>query len=379
MSVTNAAFIHSPQFEQYRYPPDHPFRTARAKMARDILLSIGLLSGDGQEQPCPSPAGRDDLLKFHTAAYLDALRSAARKQLGIEALRMGIGTPDCPIFEGMYEYAALACGGSLLAAALIARGRADVAFNPSGGYHHAHPARAAGFCYLNDVVLACMALADAGMKVALVDVDAHHADGVQAAFYDRADVMTISLHESGRTLFPGTGFVDEIGRGRGEGYSVNVPLPAGTYDEAYLRAFKELAVPLIGAFGPDAIVLELGMDALAGDPLAHLGLTNNTHAEVIELLSGFGKPILATGGGGYNIDNTARGWALAWCVLAGRDESHDAAGLDGVMLENAEWQGGLRDRRLAVSDDQRKAVGPAIDAVIRAVKEKVFPIHGLKP
>jgi len=208
-------------------------------------------------------------------------------------------------------------------------------------------------------------------------VDVHHGDGVAYAFYGRRDVVTISLHQNPRTLFPGTGFEDEIGSGEGEGYCVNIPLPIGTFDEAYMKAFEELVLPLIGAFEPDVFVFELGADALAGDPLAHLCLTNNVYAEVIEHLLSFEKPILAAGGGGYNIDNTVRAWALAWSILCGDDSENREHALGGVMLGSTDWQGGLRDRTLAISSQQKEAVMPAIENTIETIKSTVFPIHGL--
>ena len=378
-SVRQAAFVHSPALEQYPYPPDCPFNTSRAGKARQILLSTGLLGGRGQREVAPAPAGREALLEFHTAKYLDALLRAPQGELTVEGLHMGLGTPDCPVFVGMYEYAALAAGATLTAAELILSGEAAVAFNPSGGYHHAGPSRAAGFCYVNDVVLGCLKLTAAGRRVVFLDVDAHHCDGVQEAFYSRRDVMTISLHQNGRTLFPGTGWEDDIGVGDGAGYSVNVPLPVGTHDEAFARAIREVALPLIGAYGPDVIVLELGMDGLAGDPLANLELTNNAYADVIERALEFGRPVLATGGGGYHVENTARGWALAWSVLCGQaDATEDgAAGLGGVMLGSTDWSGGLRDPLRAPSAEQRMRIDPVVDATIQKVKSNVFPIHGL--
>jgi acetoin utilization protein AcuC len=184
--------------------------------------SIGLLSGAGREEVPPEPAERMVLRKFHTAPYLHALKEATEGHWSAEALQMGIGTSDCPVFEGLYEYAVLATGGTLVGARLILSGSANVAFNPSGGYHHAGPERASGFCYINDVALACTVLAEAGKRVLYLDVDVHHGDGVAYGFYDRSDVMTISLHETPRALFPGTGFEDEIGNGKGKGYCVNV-------------------------------------------------------------------------------------------------------------------------------------------------------------
>jgi acetoin utilization protein AcuC len=292
---------------------------------------------------------------------------------------MGIGTEDCPIFKGLYEYTVLATGGTLVGAEMILSGTTDIVFNPSGGYHHAHPEKASGFCYVNDVALACMMLAERGKRVVYLDVDVHHGDGVADAFYDRSDVMTLSFHQNPKTLFPGTGFEDEIGTGPGAGYCVNVPLPVGTYDQAYIKAFKAIALPLIAAYEPDVVVFELGADALAGDPLGNLQLTNNVYAEIIDYLLGFDKPVLATGGGGYNIANTVRAWSLAWSVFSGADDGNDMHhGIGGVLLESTEWQGGLRDRVLAVTESQRETVTPAIEATIEKIKTNIFPIHGLQ-
>lgn len=235
-----------------------------------------------------------------------------------------------------------------------------------------------GFCYLNDNALACLHMADRDQRVLYLDMDAHHGDGVQAAVYDRSDVLTISCHESGRTLFPGTGFENEIGEGEGLGYAVNIPLPPETYDAAMLRAFRAVAVPLMEAFNPDVVVLELGLDGLAGDPLTHLSYTNNVYVEVIRHVQSLGKPVLATGGGGYNLESTARGWALCWAALCGEDIDEGVTmGLGGVMLESTDWAGGLRDRALPVDARQKDRVDAAVETTVAAVKRNVFPHHGL--
>jgi acetoin utilization protein AcuC len=373
-----SAFIYSSELEKFHYPPEHPFNTIRAKRTREILNSMGLLSGDGRREVAPVPAERVVLKKFHSARYLHALKNASEGRWDNEAFYMGIGTSDCPVFDGLYEYAVLACGATLVAAKLILDGEADAAFNPSGGYHHAGPEKASGFCYINDVAIACMVLAEAGKKVLYLDVDVHHGDGVAYAFYDRSDVMTISFHQDPRTLFPGTGFADEIGTGAGKGYCINVPFPIGTFDQAYMKAFEAIVPPLTSAYKPDIVVFELGADALAGDPLANLRLTNNVYAEIIGRLLSFEKPVLMTGGGGYNIDNTVRAWARAWSVLCGAD-SGDSQNppLGGVMLGSTDWRGGLCDRAIAVSSQQRDAVMPAIEATVETIKATVFPIHGL--
>ncbi len=339
---------------------------------------MNLLSGAGLREVAPVPAARTVLKKFHSARYLHALKNAQAGKWDLEALHMGIGTPDCPVFKGMYDYAVLATGGTLVGAQLVLSGEADAVFNPSGGYHHAFPEKAAGFCYINDNALACLILAEAGKRLLYLDVDVHNGDGVAHAFYNRSDVMTISLHENPKTLFPGTGFEDEIGEGEGRGYCVNVPLPVGTFDQAYLHVFESIVLPLARAFNPDVIVFELGADGLAGDPLAHLYLTNSTYAEIIRHLLRFEKPILATGGGGYHVENTVRAWALAWTVLSGQEIAHGMeAAIGGVMLQSTDWQGGLRDREIPVTHQQREMVLPALQASIDILKTKVFPIHGL--
>jgi acetoin utilization protein AcuC len=378
LKTRNSVFVYSSELEKYPYPPEHPFNVSRAKKVREIVSSMGLLSGNGISEVAPVAAERVVLKKFHTARYLHALKKAAAGHLDAEALKMGIGSPDCPVFKGLYDYAVLATGGTLTAAKMILSGETELAFNPSGGYHHAEPELAAGFCYINDVALACIVLAEKVKRVLYLDVDVHHGDGVANAFYERSDVMTISFHQNPKTLFPGTGFEDEIGTGKGKGYCVNVPLPVGTYDQAYMKAFEAVAPPLIKAYNPDVIVFQMGADALAGDPLANLQLTNNTYAEIINHIMSFGKPILATGGGGYNVENTVRAWALAWSIFCGADKDEDTShAMGGVFLESTEWQAGLRDRALAVTKQQRNAVEPAIETVVRYIKKTVFPIHGL--
>ena len=378
MATRNAIFLYSPELEKYHYPSEHPFNTVRAKRARETVNSMGLLSRSNVREVPPEPVERITLKKFHSARYLHALKNASQGRWDVEALGMGIGTSDCPVFPGLYDYTVLATGGTLVASKLILAGDAEIAFNPSGGFHHAGPERAAGFCYINDVALACMVLAEQGKRVLYLDVDVHHGDGVAYAFYERSDVMTISFHQNPRTLFPGTGFENEIGTGEGKGYCVNVPLPVGTYDQAYLKAFETIVLPLTRAYNPDVIVFELGADALAGDPLANLCLTNNVYADIIHHLMSFNKPIVATGGGGYNVENTVRAWALAWSIFCGADQGEDMShAMGGVFLESTEWQAGLRDRALAVTEQQRGAVQPAIEKVIQKIKKSIFPIHGL--
>jgi len=375
------AFVYGEVLEEGGYPPECPFDTSRARRTLDTISSMNLLDGRDRAVVSPDAADRAALEGFHDTEYLDALRQAGEGRLDpYEALMMGLGTPDCPVFRDMYDYLVLQAGTSISGARLILEGEADVVFNPSGGLHHAHADRASGFCYVNDVVLAILEFVRAGKRCLFLDIDVHHTDGVQEAFYDRADVMTISMHESGRTLFPGTGFEDEIGVQDGRGYTMNLPFPVGTYDEAYQAAFREAALPVIEAYDADILVLELGMDALAGDPLAHLHLTNNTHALIVKKMLEQGKPLLATGGGGYHIENTVRAWALCWSVMCGDDAEHRdlAMGMGGVMLESTEWAGGLRDRVLLADGGRHDSIDREIAATVEKVKKTVFPIHGIE-
>jgi len=374
--MKKAAFIYSENFEKYRYPPEHPFNVSRAGETYKILTSMHLLDNDETIVVEAKPAETATLKKFHTSEYLSILKKAAEGKCLSEALSFGIGTGDCPVFKDMYDYSALACGATIAAAELITKNKAKYAFNPSGGFHHAGSAHASGFCYLNDIAIGCLLLAERNKKVFYLDVDVHHGNGVCSFFYDRSDVMTVSFHETGRMLYPGTGFEDEIGEGAGEGYCINVPLPINTYDEAYFNAFREIVPPLLESYQPDVIVFELGVDGLAGDPLAHLSLTNNLYADIIHLLLNYNLPILMTGGGGYNLKNTVRAWALAFSILAGEDTDM-YPGVSGVMLENTEWQGGLQDRKLTVSRHQKKTVKPVLETTIKRVKQNVFPIHQL--
>jgi len=376
MSNHKLAFIYTPEVERLSYPPDCPFTTRRVVQTRQRLLSFGLLGGEARAEVVPRKATLEELERFHTARYLEELQRAAGGELSVEGLHMGLGGSDTPVFKDLVEYGAWACGAALTAADLLLAGTVDIAFSLSGGFHHAMVEKAAGFCYLNDVVLACMRLAAAGKRVACLDVDAHHGDGTQAAFYRRNDVLTLSLHESGKTLFPWGGFEDEIGEGPGLGYNVNVPLPAGIYDAAFLMAFDRVALPVLEKYNPDVIVLELGMDALAGDPLTHLCLTNNGLMNALGTLLRLNKPLLIFGGGGYHLENTVRGWVLAWRTCCGEEEHDFSAGMGGCMLANSEWPGGLRDRERVVTDEQRRAVESELHSTMQILLGNISFLGG---
>jgi len=267
------ALIHSDAYKRFDYGPAHPLRMERLGLTFGLMDAYGLTRLPGTEVLPPAPAPEADLREFHTDEYLAVLRAAGAREAVPQAYRYGLGPGDNPIWPGVYEASALACGGSILAAELVARGDVERAFAFAGGLHHAMPDRASGFCYLNDAVLAIMALRRHGLRVAYVDIDAHHGDGVQAAFYRSADVLTISTHERGDRLFPGTGAVEEIGEGAGRGYAVNLPLNPYTDDTVYLDAFDAVVLPVLRAFDADVVVAQLGIDGHRTDPLTHLALS----------------------------------------------------------------------------------------------------------
>ncbi len=378
MNTKKAAFIHSDEIERYHYPDDCPFKTERAGQTRKILRNLGYYTGQNRFEIAPAPASREDLLLFHTQEYIDTLQRISKGSIEPEDLFMGLGTPDTPIFPDLYDYSVFAAGATLLGAQLILQGSHSIVFNPSGGYHHAYAEKAGGFCYINDVALACMRLAREGLKVMCIDLDAHHGNGTQAAFYDRNDVFTLSFHESGNTLFPWGGFEHEIGENDGRGCNCNLPFPPDTDDETFTQAFKEIAIPLLEAYEPDVIVLEIGMDILSVDPLTHMGMTNNAIADIIPLICNAGKPILCVGGGGYSPEDTARGWALAWSVLCGIEMEEDLyMGLGGVFLGSVEWNAGLRDKHLYLQGEAKNQVISTVRNTIERLKKSIFPIHAV--
>lgn len=377
MGQRDAVFIHDEVLDQGGYPSQCPFNTGRPGRTRRLVEQMGLLEGTDRRLASPVPLEPVELERFHEPDYLAALRESSLPGAP-EWPEFGLGTMDCPVFEGMYDYVRLAAGGTLTGARMLLTGEAGVVFSPAGGFHHALPGRASGFCYINDVVIAIRELTAAGKRVCFLDIDVHHCDGVQQAFFDCPDVMVLSLHESGETLFPGTGWVEEAGSGAGLGHTVNIPLPVGTYDEAYERVFRDAAWPLLTAFDPDVIVLELGMDTLAGDPLAHLHLTNNVPADITARVVRTGKPVLAVGGGGYHVANTVRAWALCWSVLCGEDLTHDGSlGMGGVMLGNTNWAGGLKDRILLSDAGVRLRVDESLRDVQAQIRRIHFPRWGL--
>ena len=311
-----AILIASPELWHHGFAPHHPLKPERLARTMALLRAYGALDAPDVRVVTPRPASDEELSLFHTSAYIEAVKRLSRGDLTIPSAIYGFGPGDNPIFPRMDDGARLRVGGGLQGAALLLSDACQVAFNLGGGFHHAHPAQASGFCIYNDVAIAIRWLVLQGQRVAYVDIDAHHGDGVQEAFYTTDQVLTISLHQDGRTLFPGTGFVWEIGEGAGEGYSVNLPFLPGTDDEIYLWAFEAIVPPMIHRFRPDVLVTQLGVDTHFRDPLTHLQLTTHGHEALFKALAALSPGRwLATGGGGYDLDVVPRAWTLAFGVM----------------------------------------------------------------
>jgi len=327
VSPPRAAFLYTDEFLAYNLGPRHPLKQNRLQMVQQLLGAYGAFSPTGPvDWITPLPAPDDALARVHAPDYLQAVRWAGDGQKGAFLARFGLGPGDTPAFPGMYEAAALYAGGTIDAARLVLSGDYNRAFNVAGGLHHAHPDHASGFCTFNDCALGAYALLDGGCsRVAYIDIDAHHGDGVQACFYDDPRVLTISLHESGQYLYPGTGFPDEIGDGDAYGTSINVPFFPYTGDAVWHEAFDRVVPPALTRFAPDAYVLQVGADAHHGDPLAHLQLTSHGWMRAIEKLLALAgdKPVVVTGGGGYNIRTVARLWTMVTATCAGLELPND--------------------------------------------------------
>ncbi len=313
----NTAFIYSEKFGSFFYGPDHPMKPVRLKLAFELMEALGLDRLAHGRVIEARPARESEILLFHTPEYLKVLKEANTGIIPVQGAACGLGFGDNPVFKGVYDWSRYSTGASVQAAELVAQGKYGASFNIAGGLHHAMPNRASGFCYINDAAVAIKRLVDLGKRVAYVDIDAHHGDGVEYAFYDTDRVLTVSLHENGHWLFPGTGFATDTGVGVGKGFSVNVPLPPSTGDELYLKVFDTVVPPFIDAFCPDVLVTQLGVDSFETDPLTHLSLTTNAFEEMVRAFRSFSIPWVALGGGGYDMGNVARAWTLAWALMNG--------------------------------------------------------------
>ena len=367
----HAAFLYSENYFAYDYGPGHPLKVERLRLTHDLCRAYGLFDLPNVRLLETQPAQESEILRFHTPQYLDVLKRASQREIE-EDFTHGLGPGDNPVFPGVWEWSILQTGASLQAAQLVSEGNVRIAFNIAGGLHHAAANRASGFCYMNDPVLAICHFLDRGKRVLYLDVDAHHGDGVQWAFYDNPMVLTVSFHQDGQTLFPGTGSVTERGRGEGLGYSVNVPMHPGTDDEVFWKGFRSVLPRVMEAFKPDAVVSQLGVDAFWTDPLANLELTTNGFSKVIAYLTEEAPAWVALGGGGYDLANVARGWTLAWAIMNRIELPDDLPeAMRPTLARHGAGNGKLRDAEHRSRWHERSL--EHMDRVIRYLEEDVFP------
>lgn len=369
------AFIYSNQFSSYYYGAEHPMKPVRLRLTYELMQALGLTGLPDSKIIEARKATEKEILLFHTNEYLRVLKEADNGIIPVEGPSHGLGLDDNPVFNGVYSWSCYSTGASMQAAELVAGGEADIAFNIAGGLHHAMPGRASGFCYINDAAVAIKHLVSLGKRVAYVDIDAHHGDGVEYAFYDTDRVLTISLHESGQWLFPGTGFVTDTGLREGRGYSVNMPLPPATCDELYLKVFDSVVPPFIEAFKPDILVTQLGVDSFETDPLTHLSLTTRSFELMVKRMRSFGIPWVALGGGGYDLGNVARAWTLAWAVMNGVAPPERIPG--DFIAKNGEIfrSGFLRDKPLTPFPLNKDDID-SLEKDLKYLKEEVLPLVG---
>lgn len=378
---TRSVILYSSRFEEFTIGKDHPFVTARSRLFIDMCARHDLLRLPGTQIMEPGPIDENSVLAYHDIQYYHYLVMASQGVFSPHMLSYGIGSDDNPVARGILEYSMLAVGASVMGAdLLISQPNVDLVFSPTGGLHHAGRNYASGFCYLNDVVIAIRYLLQQGRRVLYFDIDAHHGDGVQFAFYDEPRVLNISVHESARTLFPwNSGFENELGEGPGYGYNVNVPLAPGTEDEIYREVFHRMVLPLAGAYKPDICVLAAGVDTMYTDSMAHLSLTNNIYAEVIREIRQRLPMMLMLGAGGYNPLNLARDWTLAWAVLHDAEPEGDYFGQMGGRAAAAIEGTSLRDSYPFISSTRIAEARVEARRVMTYLEKQVFPIHGLSP
>jgi acetoin utilization protein AcuC len=383
----NAAVVWDSSLLGYDLGGDHPLHPIRLELTIRLAAALGVL--DGIDLLVPEEASDQEIERIHDAGYVNAVREAPMAGYDVGH---GLGTQDNPIFDRMHEASARVVGSSLLAARQIATGATNRAVSIAGGLHHAMRDRAAGFCVYNDVAVAIDWLLDNGFeRVAYVDVDVHHGDGVQDAFYDDPRVLTISLHQHPRTLFPGTGYPDELGGEEAKGSAVNVALPPYTNDSAWLRAFHAVVPALLAEFRPQILVSQCGVDTHDEDPLAMLSLSVDGHRTIYRTLRDLaerhaGGKWLAAGGGGYQLLRVVpRSWTHLLATMLDRDVAPDTrlpiewTGPVLKLAPNAELPMTMSDGKdTSFTPWEPGGDGPG-DQAIRDTRHAVFPLHGLDP
>ncbi|MCX8176380.1 MAG: acetoin utilization protein AcuC [Candidatus Bathyarchaeota archaeon] len=354
-------FVYHQEYEKYFFGEEHPFQPVREKVTLEVLKQLNVFNGKAKIFEAKS-ASTEELQLVHTKTYIEYVKRKC--DVGLGYLDYG----DTPARKGVFEGACWRVGGTIKATELVMSGEVSHSFNPGGGLHHAKENSAAGFCVFNDVAVAVKVLQKRFnvKKIAIIDVDGHHADGTQQIFY-KEPILKISTHRYDGIFYPGTGRVDEMGVGEGYGYNVNIPLPVGVDDEAYLYCFREVVEPLIRAYKPEVIITQFGVDGHYWDPLVGLSLTTRTYVEVAKSLHNLahqfsGSRLVVVGGGGYDVKNTARCWALMFITISEVEVRKE----DYIKLVDD-----VKPRK-----DEKKFF--VVKGVVEELKRRIFPVHNLE-
>ncbi|GME95894.1 unnamed protein product [[Candida] boidinii] len=311
----HVSYHYNPDVSNYHYGVRHPMKPFRLMLTDHLVIAYKLY--EKMDLYTPRRATREELLEFHSEDYVKFLETVTPDNVNKYSQvlkKFNIGD-DCPIFDGMYDYCSLYAGGSIDASRKLINGMSDIAINWSGGLHHAKKYEPSGFCYVNDIVLGILNLLRTHPRVLYIDIDLHHGDGVQEAFYLTDRVMTVSFHKYNGEFFPGTGNYDETGVGKGKHFSLNVPLQDGIDDESYINLFKSVIEPVITTFKPTAIIQQCGADSLGCDRLGCFNLNIKAHGECVNFVRSFGLPMMVVGGGGYTPRNVSRLWCHETSIM----------------------------------------------------------------
>lgn len=364
-SKKKISYFYDPEVGNFYYGQGHPMKPHRMRMTHNLLLHYGLYKE--MEVFRPELANAEDMTQFHSDEYIEFLRMITpdNQHEHLRQLKRFNVAEDCPVFDGLFNFTQIYTGGSIGGAVRLNHKLADTVINWAGGLHHAKKAEASGFCYVNDIVLSILELLKVHNRVLYIDIDIHHGDGVEEAFYTTDRVMTASFHKFGE-YFPGTGHLQDVGQHRGKYYSVNVPLKDGIDDETYERLFKPIMQKVMEVFSPDAIVFQSGADSLSGDRLGCFNLSIRGHAECLKYMSTFNIPLLVLGGGGYTIRNVARCWTYETGCLLGCD-------LEDVMPANeySEYFGPTNTLHITPSNMENQNTREYIDGIRTRILENL--------
>ncbi|KAK9379390.1 uncharacterized protein V2V93DRAFT_373672 [Kockiozyma suomiensis] len=359
------AYFYDSDVGNYAYGAGHPMKPHRIRMAHSLVMNYGLYKK--MEIYRAKPATKQEMCQFHTDEYIDFLSRVTPDNIELfakEQVKFNVGD-DCPVFDGLYEFCSISGGGSMEGAARLNRGKCDIAINWAGGLHHAKKNEASGFCYVNDIVLGILELLRYHPRVVYIDIDIHHGDGVEEAFYTTDRVMTCSFHKYGE-FFPGTGELRDIGIGKGKNYAVNFPLRDGIDDVTFKSVFQPTVTAIMEWYRPTAVVLQCGGDSMSGDLLGCFNLSMQGHANCVNFVKSFGLPTLVLGGGGYTMRNVARAWTYETGLLVGQ-----AVGPEIPYNDYYEYYGPDYQLEVRPSNMQNANSDEYLDRILQSVLENL--------